>query len=54
MSLLRYTQQGIEQIKEAPGRVEAARQAFRAVGAELKSFHLLMGGYDGVLFAEIP
>jgi uncharacterized protein with GYD domain len=54
MILLRYTDQGIEQIKEAPGRVEAARQAFRAMGAELKSFHLLMGAYDGVLFAEIP
>jgi uncharacterized protein with GYD domain len=24
------------------------------MGAELKSFHLLMGAYDGVLFAEIP
>jgi uncharacterized protein with GYD domain len=54
MILLRYTQQGIEGIKAAPGRVDAARQEFRAMGAELKSFHLLLGAYDAVLFAEIP
>jgi uncharacterized protein with GYD domain len=54
MMLLRYTQQGIEEIKKAPGRVDAARQVFRSMGAELKSFHLLMGTYDGVVFAEIP
>ena len=54
MILLRYTEQGIRKIKDAPRRVDSARQAFRSMGAELKSFHLLMGGYDGVLFAEIP
>ena len=52
--LLRFTQQGIERIKEAPGGVDAARKMFRSMGAELKSFHLVTGVYDAVVIAEMP
>jgi len=37
ITLLRYTQQGITTIKDAPGRIDAARKAYRALGAELKA-----------------
>ena len=30
VSLLRFTQQGIQNIKESPDRVQASRQAFEA------------------------
>lgn len=52
--LFRFTDQGIRNIKDSPGRVEAARQAFRAVGAEVKEFFLVMGQYDTVFIVEAP
>ena len=52
--LASYTQQGIEKIKESPARLDAAKEAFRAMGAELKEFYLVMGRYDMVVIAEGP
>jgi len=54
ITLLRYTQQGIEKIKDSPTRVEAAKQSVRAMGGELKAFYLVMGQYDAVVIAEAP
>lgn len=54
VTLIRYTDQGIRNIKESPARLEAARQAFRAAGSELKAFYLVMGRYDAVVVAEGP
>lgn len=42
ISLLRFTQQGIEKIKESPARLDRARQAFQSMGAELKAFYLVI------------
>ena len=44
--LVRYTQKGIENIKESPARHDAAVKAFKAMGAELKEMYLVMGQYD--------
>jgi uncharacterized protein with GYD domain len=52
--LINYTQQGVEDMKGSPARLDAARQAFQAVGAELKAFYLTMGQYDAVAIAEGP
>ena len=52
--LANYTQKGIENIKESPARLDAAKQAFQAMGAELKEFYLTMGRYDMVVVAEAP
>lgn len=54
VTLLRYTQQGITTIKDAPGRIEAARKTYRALGAELKAIYLVMGQYDFVAVIEAP
>jgi uncharacterized protein with GYD domain len=54
ISLLRWTERGIEHVKESPARLDAARGAFRAAGAELKSFYLVMGRYDAVVISEAP
>jgi uncharacterized protein with GYD domain len=54
ISLLRWTPKGIENVRESSNRLDAARGAFRAVGAELKSFHLVMGRYDAVVISEAP
>ncbi len=54
ISLLRYTQQGIEKIKESPARLDAARKAFEQLGANLKGFYLVAGQYDAIVIAEAP
>jgi uncharacterized protein with GYD domain len=52
--LLRYTQQGVQNIKESPARLDAAKKAFQAMGAELKQWYLVMGQYDAVVVSEAP
>ncbi len=54
ITLIRFTQEGAEKIKESPARLDAARQLFRAMGAELKEFYLVMGQYDAVAICEGP
>ncbi len=52
--LAKYTAQGVKNIKESPGRVEAFRALCRKMGAEMKSFHLAMGRYDLVVHVDAP
>jgi uncharacterized protein with GYD domain len=54
ISMLRYTQQGISTIKNAPARIDAAKEAYRKAGGELKSIYLTFGQYDLVAIAEMP
>ena len=54
ISMLRYTQQGISNAKSAPARIDAAKEAYRKAGGELKAIYLTMGQYDLVVIAEMP
>jgi uncharacterized protein with GYD domain len=54
ITLINWTQKGIENVKESPARLDAAKQAFQAAGAEMKAFYLTMGRYDMVIIAEGP
>ena len=54
ISLLRWTQQGIQGVKDAPGRIAAGRQAFEALGARLTGVYVVSGRYDYVLVFEAP
>ena len=54
IQLVNYTQKGVEKIKECPSRLEAAKEAFRAAGAEIKDFYLVLGRYDIVTVIEAP
>ena len=54
ISLVRWTQKGIENIKASPRRLDAAKKAFQAAGGELKEFYLVTGQYDMVVVAEFP
>ena len=46
ISLFKYTQQGIENIKDGPKRLDAAKEAFKTMGAGIKEYYLTMGQYD--------
>ena len=52
--LMHYTQKGIENVKQSPTRLDAAKKTFKAMGAELKEFYLVAGRYDIVVVAEAP
>jgi uncharacterized protein with GYD domain len=54
INLLRYTEQGIKNIKQAPGRLDDAKKAWKAMGAEIKAYYLVMGQYDAVIVSEAP
>jgi uncharacterized protein with GYD domain len=54
ISMLRYTQQGIGAAKKAPARIDAAKEAYKKAGGELKAIYLTMGQYDLVAIAEMP
>lgn len=54
VTLVNFTKQGITNIKDSPARLDAAKEAFRAFGAELKQFYLAMGRYDIVIVSEAP
>jgi uncharacterized protein with GYD domain len=54
ISLFRYTQKGVESLKEGPARLDAAKKALEAAGGKLLGFYLTLGRYDAVAIAEFP
>ena len=54
MTLISYTQKGVENMKDSPIRLDVAKGLFKSMGGELKSFYLAMGRFDAVVIAEGP
>ena len=54
ISLMKLTEQGAKDIKNAPARVEAAKKGLEAIGAKMTSFYVTMGEYDYVAIVEGP
>ena len=54
MTLINYTQKGIEKMKESPKRLDTAKEIFKSMGAEIKAYYLALGRYDAVVIAEGP
>lgn len=54
ITLIQFTQQGIQNIKESPERLDAARAATAAAGGKFIGFYLTMGQYDAVFISEGP
>lgn len=54
ITLIKWTEQGIRNVKESPQRLDAAKKAIEAAGGKLTGFYLTMGRYDMVGIAEFP
>ncbi len=54
ISLLKLTDQGIRNLKEAPARVAEGIKAIEAGGGKLIGFYSVMGKYDYVIIGEAP
>ena len=52
VTLYKYTEQGIRNIKEAPKRVEAAKKAAAEAGMTVKETLWLQGEYDFMAISE--
>ncbi len=52
--LSQWTQKGIENIKESPARLDAAREEWKKEGVTIRDFYLTTGQYDLVLVVEAP
>ncbi len=54
INLISWTDQGIRNIKEAPQRIDAFRNAVEAAGGKLNGFYVTMGKYDIVTIVDAP
>jgi len=54
MLSLNFTDQGIKTIKDAPKRVQGARDLAKKVGVEIKQVYLTSGDSDLVAFVDAP
>jgi uncharacterized protein with GYD domain len=54
ITLVNWTQKGIENVKDSPGRLESWKDVVKQSGCELKSFFMTMGDYDLVTVVEAP
>jgi uncharacterized protein with GYD domain len=52
--LAKFTQQGIENMKDAPVRRAAAKELARSLGGEILQSFLTIGQYDLVFVTEFP
>ncbi|MFC6765642.1 GYD domain-containing protein [Natrinema soli] len=52
--LTNFTQQGIGDVTESPGRTEEAKALVESMGGTWKGFFVTMGRYDGLVIAELP
>ena len=54
ITLARYSQKGIDNIKDSPKRADAAKKLFASLGGKMTAFYLTMGHYDLVFVADFP
>ncbi|HWQ52426.1 MAG TPA: GYD domain-containing protein [Bryobacteraceae bacterium] len=54
ITLLRWTPQGLQNIKQSPSRLDAARKSFESAGLKMKDFYMVTGQYDMVAIMEAP
>ena len=52
ISLVNFTDQGIRNVKDSPGRYEAFKALAEKVGGTVKGVYYTMGHYDMVLIVE--
>lgn len=54
VSLVEFTQDGIENIEDSPDRLDAAKELAEELGGEITDFYLTFGRYDIVVVSEFP
>ena len=52
--LLKWTGQGMKNVKDSPARVDAARRMIEAAGGKMDTYLVTMGQYDGLSIIDLP
>ncbi|TKS62128.1 MAG: GYD family protein [Nitrospira sp.] len=52
--LLNWTDQGINNVKDSPKRLDGVKKLAKDLGGEVKFFYMTLGAYDLVLIVEMP
>ncbi len=50
--LMKMTDQGIKDVKNAPQRIDAASKAIEAIGGKMTGFYFTLGEYDYIAIVE--
>lgn len=53
LSLINWTEQGIQSVKDAPARVDNFKQAVKDAGGRVIFFYMLMGEWDVATLIEV-
>ncbi len=54
LCLSNWTQKGIENVRESPTRLDAARKEWEKDGVTIRDFYMTIGQYDLVFVVEAP
>ncbi len=54
IALLKWTPQGVQNVKQSPSRLAAARKGVEAAGVKMKDFYMVTGRYDMIVIIEAP
>ena len=54
MIMSKWTQQGLQNIKQSPSRLDAGRKAMEAAGVKMTHFFMTTGQYDMIAIVEAP
>jgi uncharacterized protein with GYD domain len=52
--LSHWTERGIQNVKDAPGRIDAFKKTAKACGAEVREVYLALGRYDTISLVQAP
>ena len=52
--LSKWTAHGLQNVKQSPARLDAARKAYQAAGVRMKDFYMTTGQYDMVAIVDAP
>lgn len=54
ITLMKLTEQGVKNIKDAPKRIESGIKYLEKLGGKLLAFYVTLGEYDYIGIAEAP
>jgi uncharacterized protein with GYD domain len=54
ITTIKFTQQGIENIRESPKRAAAFKSAAKKLGVKVTDVYWTLGSFDGLLIFEAP
>ena len=54
IAMLKWTSQGLQNVKQSPSRLDTARKGFEAAGVRMKDFYMVTGKHDMIAVIEAP